>query len=187
GASPTRLIGDLHPVMEYASSNGHTAILPLRRHPASLPAEPEAGSAIAGGAYGRLSRGVCREDERAADGLSVCMLGRLRVCRNGEPLCGLETRKTQELLAYLLLYRGRPHARDALADVLRGEHSTEQSRKYLRQTLWHLQVALNGPEGSESQRLLQVEGDWVGINPEAPLWLDLATLEHAFACVAGVP
>jgi DNA-binding SARP family transcriptional activator len=121
------------------------------------------------------------------DGLSVCMLGKLQVRRNGEPLRGLETRKTQELLSYLLLYRGRPHARDALADVLRGDHSTEQSRKYLRQTLWHLQVALNGPERSAGQRLLQVEGDWVGINPEAPLWLDLSMLEHAFASVEGVP
>jgi DNA-binding SARP family transcriptional activator len=115
------------------------------------------------------------------------MLGKLRVRRSGELLRGLETRKTQELLSYLLLYRCRPHARDALADVLRGDHSTEQSRKYLRQTLWHLQVALNGPDEAGSQRLLQVEGDWVGIDPEAPLWLDLSQLEHAYATVEGVP
>jgi DNA-binding SARP family transcriptional activator len=34
---------------------------------------------------------------------------------------------------------------------------------------------------------VQVDGDWVGINPEAPLWLDLSQLEHAYARVEGVP
>src|SRR5215467_6254083 len=49
------------------------------------------------------------------------------------------SRRTEELLSYLLLLR-RPHHREALADMLWPESSTAQSRKYLRQSLWHLRT-----------------------------------------------
>src|SRR4029453_9228778 len=35
--------------------------------------------------------------------------------------------------------------------------------------------------------VLIVEPDWVRLNPEADLWLDVAVFERAFALVQGVP
>ena len=89
--------------------------------------------------------------------LCIRLLGRFNVRRNEQLLRGLDGQKTQELFSYLLLHRRRPHSREALADLLWPESSAEQSRKYLRQTLWHLQTAADAPIGPDCTRMLRVE------------------------------
>lgn len=95
---------------------------------------------------------------------------------------GLEARKAQELLAYLLLFRNRPHTRESLIDVLWENTQTAQAKKYLRQSLWQLQTAL--PDDAEP--ILMVEADWIQINPEASIDLDVAELEIAYGQVQGI-
>jgi DNA-binding SARP family transcriptional activator len=74
--------------------------------------------------------------------LIVHLFGKFQVQRDGQSLDGWNARKGPELLAYLLLYREHPHTRQALADLLWPENTTEQSMKYLRHTLWQLQTVL---------------------------------------------
>jgi DNA-binding SARP family transcriptional activator len=99
---------------------------------------------------------------------------------------GLEASKVQELLCYILLNRTRPHARETLAGVLWGETSTSQSRKYLRQALWQLQTALERHANIIGDRLLLLEPNWIHLNADCSLWLDVDEFERAFTFVQGI-
>jgi DNA-binding SARP family transcriptional activator len=106
---------------------------------------------------------------------------------NGEALEGLGTFKVQELLSYLLIHRNRPRPREALTALLWGDIATEKSRKYLRQTLWHLQTALKSPHSGEGCPILVVEDHWVQLNTRSEIWLDVAVLEESFARLKDKP
>jgi DNA-binding SARP family transcriptional activator len=99
---------------------------------------------------------------------------------------GLDASKDQELLSYLLIYRDRPHSRETLATLLWGNTSTEKSKKYLRQALWHLHAALNSENGNATEVLL-VDHDWLSLNSRSNLWTDVAEFERAFAGAEGIP
>jgi DNA-binding SARP family transcriptional activator len=120
-------------------------------------------------------------------GLCIRLFGRFVAGRGEDRVEGLGSSKLQELLSYLLLYRGRPHPRENLAALLWGDTPTAQSKKYLRQSLWQLQSALNSQTEPSGNHILLVETDWININPEADFWLDVAEFEDAYADVEGVP
>jgi len=119
--------------------------------------------------------------------LQISLFGKFHVQCGDQNLTDLPTHKAQEMFCYLLLHRGRPHPREALADLFCGEASTTQSKKCLRQTLWHLQTALNGHLGFGSDRLLRADAEWVGLNSGPGLWVDVAVFEQAFASVQRIP
>ncbi|HYP51953.1 MAG TPA: bacterial transcriptional activator domain-containing protein [Pyrinomonadaceae bacterium] len=119
--------------------------------------------------------------------LNISLLGRFRAETDEREAKGLGACKVQELLCYLLTHRERAHSRESLAGLLWGEHVTEKSKKYLRQTLWHLQTALEPFVGPDSARVLTVEHDWVGLNLGGRISLDVVEFERAFALVRGVP
>jgi DNA-binding SARP family transcriptional activator len=98
----------------------------------------------------------------------------------------LEASKEQELLGYLLIWRNRCHPRETLANLLWGDSPTDRSKKYLRQTLWRLQVALESGK-SDGPQVLTVEHDWVQLNLGRGLWLDVAMFEQAFANIRPIP
>jgi DNA-binding SARP family transcriptional activator len=118
-------------------------------------------------------------------GLRFRLFGKFTACDDAGLLKGLESSKDQELLSYLLIHRDRPHSREALATLLWGDTSTEKSKKYLRQALWHLHAALNS-DTSHDTNVLQVNHDWLGLNPCSKLWTDVADFERAFAAAEGV-
>lgn len=111
--------------------------------------------------------------------LSVHLFSQFRLERNGRPLERIDT-KSQRLLAYLLLNRGRPYSRDALASLFWPECGPEQGKKHLRQALWQLHSAVDSKAGPSPQRVLQIEADWIGVSPAAEIWLDVRCLEEAF-------
>jgi len=117
--------------------------------------------------------------------LHIRLFGKFTVECEAQTLKGLETNKEQELLSFLLVHRNRPHPREALATLLWGETSTERSKKYLRQALWHLQSALEAVEFTGAQ-LLSVEHDWVQLNLRNGTSLDVAVFERAFAATQGL-
>ena len=117
--------------------------------------------------------------------LSVHLFGRFHAHFGEQPLGGLDACKVQELLGYLLIYRDRPHSREALAAMLWGDNSTVKSKKYLRQALWQLQTALDVQEQTDAGGMLTVEHDWVRLNSKTGVWLDVAVFEHAFALAHG--
>jgi DNA-binding SARP family transcriptional activator len=113
------------------------------------------------------------------------LFGKFTAQKNGQPLNGLDASKDQELLSYLLIHRERHHSREALATLLWGDSSTEKSKKYLRQSLWHLQTVLESNEQDRSYPLL-VEHDWLKLNPRSEVGSDVAEFERAFTDAQGI-
>lgn len=119
--------------------------------------------------------------------LRISLFGKFRAQCGEQTLAGLNARKAQELLCYLLLYRERPHPREKLSDLLWGDRSADQSKPYLRKALWRLQTALDCQTESSNGSVLLIEPDWVQLDPAADLWLDVALFEQAFTRVQSVP
>jgi DNA-binding SARP family transcriptional activator len=112
--------------------------------------------------------------------VTVRLFGKFWVQRDDQNLDGWNARKVQELFAFLLLYRERPHARPVLAELLWPETTPEQSMKYFRHTLWQLQTSL----GCD---VLEIDAESVYLKPGADLWLDVMEFERACAHVRGTP
>lgn len=110
--------------------------------------------------------------------LAVRLFGKFDVHRDGRPVADLEACRVQELFSYLLLHRDRPHPRTALAGLLWGDRPGAQHMKYLRQALWQLQTALEASADLESPRVVLVETEWVRLNAQTDLWLDVAEFEQ---------
>jgi DNA-binding SARP family transcriptional activator len=112
--------------------------------------------------------------------LRVSLFGRFCACTGQQVLTGFESRRVQELFCYLLLYRDRPHPREALANLLWDERHTDRPSRCLRKTLWQLRSALDSQSEPLSDRVLLIEPDWVQVDPKADLWVDVAAFEQAF-------
>jgi DNA-binding SARP family transcriptional activator len=119
--------------------------------------------------------------------LRIHLFGKFSIEFDGETLRGPGAPKVQELLSYLLIHRNRPRPREALASLLWGDTSTDKSRKYLRQALWHLQTLLKSHIHTEADQLLVVEDNWVQLNTGSEIWLDVAVLEDAFVALKDKP
>lgn len=113
---------------------------------------------------------------------SVRLFGKLAVRVGPLDVEAVAGRRTKELLGYLLLFRDRPHHREVLAGTLWPESSTGQSRKYLRQALWHLRALDDG----DTTCPVELDGDWIAVR-SADVWLDVAELETAFTPVQATP
>jgi two-component SAPR family response regulator len=94
----------------------------------------------------------------------------------------LEARRVQELLAYLLVFRNRPHPRELLCETLWGNQPSASSRKCLRQTLWRLQSAMQVDKHA-TELLLWIDKDWIQINTPGHVWLDIEEIEKVFKLV----
>ena len=113
--------------------------------------------------------------------LHVHLLGKFCIASEAGPIPGLESHKIRELLSYLLLHLDRPQARTLLASELWADVTSDKSLKYLRQGLWQLQVALDPWLPS----LFSVESDWIQLNSQPDLMLDVDVFEQALKAVQG--
>ncbi len=111
--------------------------------------------------------------------LHISLFGKFCARRDGQLLEGFDARKVQELFCYLLLHRDHALSRETLASVLWPETTTALSKKSLRQVLWQLQSALGSQSAAISDRLLVLDAEWIQLNAQADLWLDVASLEYA--------
>lgn len=116
----------------------------------------------------------------------ISLFGKFAIKSDEQYTYKLETRKSEELLCYLLLNRDRPHSRESLADILWGENSASQSKNYLRKALWQLTSSLDKYCCSSNQDLLSTDAEWIEINPDFFYWLDVAVLENAFENTKGI-
>ena len=112
--------------------------------------------------------------------LHVSLFGKFCAQYNQQTLEGFEANKVQELFCYLLLHRQQTHHREKLAALLWHENSTNQSKRYLSKVLWQLQTAFDDYDKSIVPNLLWVDSDWIRLNNEADLWLDVACFEKAY-------
>ena len=117
-------------------------------------------------------------------GLRATLFGKFRMQRGKLKIEGIEARKVQELLSYLLIYRNHPQPRELLSEILWGDHFSRNSRKYLRQTLWRLQSALK-MSGASVGLDLCIDNDWIQIDTSDNFWLDIAEFERVFNLVKG--
>ena len=118
--------------------------------------------------------------------LNVRLLGKFSARYNERVVEGLSTRRAQELFCYLLLHR-QQHSREALASLLWSDVSTAQSKKCLRHVLWQLQTALSTCETSDSASILLIEPNWLQINPQVDLWIDVEIFERAWSTTKSIP
>lgn len=119
--------------------------------------------------------------------LHISLFGKFCVKRDGQVLEGLDARKVQEFFCYLLLHRDHSLSREMFASVLWPETTTALSKKNLRQALWQLQTALGSQGADCSERILVVDPEWIELNEQADLWLDVAALEYASNVTQNIP
>jgi DNA-binding SARP family transcriptional activator len=116
--------------------------------------------------------------------IKATLLGKFNLELGGFKITGMEARKVQELLSYLLLFRNHPQSRDNLCETFWSEQSAVNSRKYLRQTLWRLQSAIQR-SGNSSGLELRNDNDWIQIQLAGNVWLDIEEFEKVFNLVKG--
>jgi DNA-binding SARP family transcriptional activator len=117
--------------------------------------------------------------------LHVKLFGQLQIFQDERELHAFDAQKARELFCYLLVHRDHAHAREALAGVLWEDSSPAQAKKNLRQALWRLQTSL-AADGVLPAVVIP-EGEWVRVNPDADVSLDVADLEDAFVAARGIP
>jgi ABC-type oligopeptide transport system substrate-binding subunit/DNA-binding SARP family transcriptional activator len=98
-------------------------------------------------------------------GLRALLLGAPLLECEGQPI-SLDTRKNLALVAYLAV-TGETHTREALVTLLWPEMDPSRARAGLRRNLSVLRKALRG-------EWLVVDGEIVGTDPGAGVWLDVA-------------
>jgi DNA-binding SARP family transcriptional activator len=119
--------------------------------------------------------------------LRIYLFGKFCVRRNEQVLDGFDARKVQEFFSYLLLQRDHSLPRETLASLMWPDTTTVQSKKNLRQALWQLQSALGSQNERVKDRILLVESEWVQLNSQADLWLDVAAFEQVFNLIQKTP
>jgi DNA-binding SARP family transcriptional activator len=119
--------------------------------------------------------------------IRVYLFGRFEARCDRRQVPGMRARKVQEFLSYLLLSKQRQIQREKLADRLWQHVDSTYAKKYLRQALWQLQRAYEAEAGAEDGRLLAVDQDWIGVQGDAPLWVDARELERAYESAIEAP
>jgi len=100
--------------------------------------------------------------------IRINLLGKYQIEHQSHPI-RLSTRKTELLLAYLVLHT-ESHGREKLAALFWGDSSDTQARNSLRNALAVLRKQLGND-------LIFVNRQSVSINPEYPLWVDVLEFE----------
>jgi DNA-binding SARP family transcriptional activator/tetratricopeptide (TPR) repeat protein len=117
-----------------------------------------------------------------AAALDVRLLGDFSAEHGGVPLPALRTGRIQSLLTLLLLRRGVPQQRKALAFLFWPETTDAQAQTNLRTVVHRLRNAL-----PDADRLLRVDRNSVLWLPDAPCRLDVAAFEAGTAEGAPLP
>src|SRR5262245_41038724 len=110
--------------------------------------------------------------------LRIQLFGRFCARSDDRELLSFPSAKVQDLFCFLLPHR-KSHAREALAGLFWGESEHTQAKKYLRKALWQLQATLESNLGPLNGRVILVENDWVRLNSDFDLWVDVIAFEEA--------
>lgn len=107
--------------------------------------------------------------------LRIRLFGTLELFSNEQRLQPFPTYKARSLFSYLVVHRGRVHAREVLAGKFWGDRPDAISRKCLRTELWRIRQVLGSkPTGHE---LLSVCADAIGFRASEHCWIDIADFE----------
>jgi ABC-type oligopeptide transport system substrate-binding subunit/DNA-binding SARP family transcriptional activator len=103
--------------------------------------------------------------------LQLFLLGALDLRYDDQQLSKPPTLKSRSLLAYLVLHRNQPQARERLVDLFWGDRPERRARRSLTTALWHIRRCLP-EEGLVLSKLNTVQFD-----PGSELWLDVDEFE----------
>ena len=116
--------------------------------------------------------------------IQIRMFGKFEMAIDGQSVDCFHCHKVQELFCFLILFYDRPHNRDQLAELFYGEHSTADSKKYLRKILWQLQSELELVLDPNSYQLIEVERDWLKFNRHDNVWIDVLEFKQLMAQIS---
>jgi DNA-binding SARP family transcriptional activator len=116
---------------------------------------------------------------------TIKLFGRASIHREETAVNNLPA-KAQELLFFLIIHGNRVHTRERLAGQLWGDASDTQAKKYMRQTLWHLQASLD-QDAATAQPLLLLDNQWLQFNRAASAIVDIDKFERIFEAVRMLP
>ncbi len=105
--------------------------------------------------------------------LTIQLFGEFRLLAGDKPVTEINTARLQSLLAYLLLHRAAPQARQQLAFLFWPDSTDAQARTNLRNTLHLLRNTL-----PDADRFLQTDAKAIQWRPDAPFSLDVAEFEQ---------
>ena len=114
--------------------------------------------------------------------IQVSLFGKFNIISPNSKVYTIRARKVQELFVYLLMFRKQPQPRESLSEALWADQTVTQSRRNLRQTLWHLQSALRRAQNSSKLDVL-IEDGCIHIRLPTGFWLDIAEFEQIFDLV----
>ncbi|CAN5716425.1 AAA family ATPase [soil metagenome] len=106
--------------------------------------------------------------------LTIQLLGDFRLLYGDTPLTDINTPRLQALLAYLILHRNAPQARQQIAFLFWPDSSDAQARTNLRNALHQLRNNL-----PPAEQFLQIDASSLQWRPDAPYTLDIASFEQA--------
>jgi DNA-binding SARP family transcriptional activator len=109
----------------------------------------------------------------------IKLFGKFSAERGGQIIEGIQARKVQELFSYLLVSKNHLQPREVICEVLWENQPPTKAKKYLRQALWRLQLALSEAANSRGPEIV-ADNDWIQISPAARFWLDIAEFERIF-------
>jgi DNA-binding SARP family transcriptional activator len=112
--------------------------------------------------------------------LTVRLFGKFQIERHPQILCEVPGGKPQELLCYLMLHRHQVHPRETLAVLLWPDCEAAKSKKYLRQVLWQLQLALQTAFKHRKGQVLSIKADSILMDGDESLRIDVDTFEKAY-------
>jgi DNA-binding SARP family transcriptional activator len=116
--------------------------------------------------------------------LTIRLFGRFYLSMGEEPLPFHAPPRTLPLLAYLLLHRNEPIARQSLSFILWPDESEDSARANLRRHLHWLRHSLPAPPTDHPWLLSDAKSlQW---NPAADYFLDVAEFEHLSAVDEGL-
>lgn len=111
--------------------------------------------------------------------LEIKLFGVLTAERDGQPLASLPSRKVRDLLAYLLIHRRTPRAREEMAALFWPELDGDKARHCLNTTLWRLRGALRPLETGPPY--LRVDAQRIGFNMASDVRVDVEEFESRCA------
>jgi DNA-binding SARP family transcriptional activator len=109
--------------------------------------------------------------------LKIRLLGRCSFENDAADVPDLKCSRARELLGYLACHSQRVLSREFVIDTLWCGLQQDQGKKALRQTLWKLQSTLSSYQITSGRPFIQAENDWIRLNPNSDIWLDVIRFE----------
>lgn len=111
--------------------------------------------------------------------VNIQLLGRFGIEFGGERVGGFRCRRTRELMARLVLERGRAHRRETLAEQIWGGQPNSDSRRRLRQSLWQAENSLAKADRSLKGLVEHLGAEWIQIAQGFEVTVDVESLQGA--------